>query len=232
MTFPPIDFPVYGVDQRLWQGPRWLDSVEGELGAPAWAIWLHHGFTTVPDATRPWVRVGSHPRERHARLMTPQGGDPVREVAFAALFSLANLTLPAPQDRPQADGYLRRLVEYVEARADRYADWPVATWRIHDTAVGAHVHHWAGAWAGFTTELADIAVAALGHRVPVGAVELTEVVDSTAYHFDSREPIPFPGACEESRTAALGENPCSEATDVRWPLTADHWSPLPPGAEG
>ena len=65
--------------------------------------------------------------------MTPKEGDAAREVAFAALFSLVNLTFPATDGRPQGDDYLRQLVAYVEAQADRYADWPAASWRVDDT---------------------------------------------------------------------------------------------------
>ncbi len=227
-TFPAVDFPLYGVDEGSWQGPRWLDFIEGQAGAPTWALWLQHGFTPAPDPTRPWARVGNLPRERHTRLMTPNGGDPAREVAFAALFTLVNLTLPAAEDRPGAEDYLQQLVAYAEAQADCYADWPTATWRIDGIAVSAHVHHWAGAWAGFTTELDDVDVVALGFRVPVEDLVLTELVDTTAYHFDSRQPIPFPDACEEAMTAALGARRLSEATDVRWPATPDHRRPVHP----
>ena len=73
--FPAVDFLLYGVDERSWQGPRWLDFLEGQAAAPTWALWLQHGFTPAPDPTRPWLRVGNLPRARHARLMTPDGGD-------------------------------------------------------------------------------------------------------------------------------------------------------------
>lgn len=230
-TFPAVDFPLYGVDETSWQGPRWLDIVEGQPGAPTWALWLQHGFSPAPEPARPWVRVGSLPRERHARLMTPQGGDPAREVAFAALFSLVNLTLPPSEDRPQADDYLRQLVAYVEAQADRYADWPTAVWRVDDISVSAHVCHWAGAWAGFTTELGDVDVAVLGYRMPADDLVLSEVVDTSAYHFDSRQPIPFPAACEEAITTALGTRRHPEEADTPWPVSPDHWRPLRPRDE-
>ena len=227
-TFPAVDFPLYGVDETSWQGPRWLNFLEGQAGTPAWALWLHHGFTPAPDATRPWVRVGNLPRERHARLMTPTGGDPAREVAFAALFSLANLTLPASNDRPEVEDYLQQLVAYVEAQADRYAEWPAVTWRIDEIAVSAHVRGWAGAWAGFTTELGEVDVVTLGYRVPVEDLVLTELVDTSAYHFDAERPILFPEACNEARTAALGARRLSEAAEVWWPLTPDHRRPVHP----
>lgn len=227
-NFPAVDFPLYGVDETSWQGPRWLDFLEGQAGAPTWALWLQHGFTPAPDPTRPWVRVGTLPRERHARLMTPTGGDPARELAFAALFSLANLTLPAPDDRPGAEGYLQQLVAYVEAQADRYADWSSVTWRTDEMTVSAHVRGWAGAWAGFTTELGEVDVVALGYRVPVEDLVLTQLVDTRAYHFDSRQPIPFPEACEGARTAALGARRLSEAADGWWPAIPDHRRPVHP----
>ena len=227
-TFPAVDFPLYGVDETSWQGPRWLEFLEGQAGAPTWALWLQHGFTPAPGPTRPWARVGNLPRERHTRLMTPNGGDPVREVAFAALFSLANLTLPAPEDRPGAENYLQQLVAYVGVEADRYAEWPAVTWRIDEMTVGAHVRQWAGAWAGFTTELGEVDVVALGHRVPVAELVLTQLVDTSAYHFDSRQPIPFPDACEEARTTALGAHRLSDAADMWWPVTPDHRRPVHP----
>ncbi len=115
---------------------------------------------------------------------------------------------------------------YVEAQADRYADWPTATWRMDEIAVSGHVHHWAGAWAGFTTELDDVDVVALGYRVPVDDLGLTDIVDTSAYHFESRRPIPFPEACDEARTAALGARRLSDAADVWWPVTPDHRRPV------
>ncbi len=153
MTFPPVDFPLYGLAADL-QLPGRLWNVEGKLGAPTWALWWWFGRVAEPTHGEAWVQVGCLPRERHAEVMTPRGGDPVREVAFAAAFALTNATLPSETERP--DGYLDEVVDFAGRLADGYERWTSVTWRVDGRAVPARLVRWAGAWAGFTTAAAVV----------------------------------------------------------------------------
>lgn len=58
MTFPPVDFPLYGLpaDPQL---PGRLWHVEGELGAPAWGLWGWFGRVAEPTHGEAWCRWGA-----------------------------------------------------------------------------------------------------------------------------------------------------------------------------
>jgi len=117
LTFPPVDFPLYGLPQD-WELPRRLEHVEGEVGALPVGVWLWHGRSRGPTVRVPWMRVGSLPRERHTELMTSPGGDTVREVAFAATFALINATRPKQSEQPPEYG--TNAVDF----AAHQAGWP------------------------------------------------------------------------------------------------------------
>lgn len=231
ISIPAVDFPLYGLD-AWWQGPRWLAGMDAAAEEPAWGGWLGHGITDGWESTAPWALVGSLPRRRYAEVMAPSsGGDNAREVAFEALFKLVNLTLPAPDERSPAHGYLRRLVDFVESQAADYRGWPVVTWRLSGWTVTAHLFEWAGAWAAFTTEVPDVEVAVLGSGIAADSLRLVRVLDSQAYHFDASRPVSVPETLHNSRAAAFaGEGGAPGSADdhpeAYWPRHPDHERPL------
>lgn len=172
---PPVDFPLYGLDH--WDGPRWLDSFDGELGTPTWGVRLGH-----QRGTDTYVGVATHPRERFDRLCAA-GRDPLAEVAFHGNVWLVDLTLPSLQP-PRPDGFLRVLVEHAEAQAARYAEWPSVRWSVGD----ASVWRWAGGWAGFAVlDGAYLSVAGFG--VEPDGLTFSVVPDGAPYGFDLAAPL-------------------------------------------
>ena len=216
-SFPPIDYPVYGLGDS-WDGPRWLDHLQGMVGKPSWGVCLGHGQRVEATPTEPWALVISLASARHALTM---GGDATREVAFAATFALVNLTLPAPRDR--AEGFVPALIERAEREADRYAEWPACAWSVDGGAVSARTWHWAGAWAGFTTDLDDTDLIVVGHGMEPGDLALSLVPTGAAYHMDWGQPVAYPEDIEASQRAALAAFP--DPPEAWWPVHADHANP-------
>ncbi len=231
ISIPAVDFALYGLD-AWWQGPRWLAGIDATAEEPAWGAWLGHGITDEWESTAPWALVGSLPRRRYAEVVAPSsGGDNARDIAFEALFKLVNLTLPAPEDRPPAQGYLRRLVDFVESQAADHRGWPVVTWRLGGRTVTAHLFEWAGAWAAFTTEVPDVELAVLGSGIAADSLRLARVLDSQADHFDASRPVAIPETLHNSRAAAFpmdGGAPGSadDHREAYWPRHPDHERPL------
>jgi hypothetical protein len=220
-SFPAVDFPLYGL-QADWDLPRWLDHVDGRAGEPPVGIWLWHGRQRAPSPWGPWLRVASLPRERHARSMTPAGGDPVREVAFAATFALINATVPAPAERPT--DYPQRALNLAQRQADRYSQWKGVTWVVNDERVPALTLDWAGAWTGFTTAVPEVDIVAVGCGIQPTALILTEYADTALYHFDWRLPLEFPDVVEAGRVQALFQVDVAVPGNDSgyWPRHPDH----------
>lgn len=219
LTFPPVDFPLYGLGADLRLPGRRLWNVEGEQGAPTWGLWLWHGRAPQPTHGEPWVIVGCLPRERHATVMTPQGGDPVREVAFAATFALINATMPSEREQP--DRYLETVLDFADRQADAYERWANVTWRCDGREVPARLFGWAGAWAGFTTAAAGVDLVAVGHTVDGRDVSLVELADTSAFHFDHRSTIHVAEDTDRGWQANLLEGGDHDPPEG-WPLHPDH----------
>lgn len=217
-TFPPVDFPLDGVpaDREL---TRRLDHVEGEVGSRPCGVWLWHGNPRGSTFGVPWLRVGSLPRQRHAHLMTPQGGDPVREVAFAAMSALINATTPKESDQP--DGYQVKVVDFASRQADTYAQWSDVIWRVDGHEVPARLFDWAGAWTGFTTAAGEVDLVAVGHRLDGRGLSLVKLTDTPADHFDHQSPIVLPDDAERG-VKANGIAESGDTVKYDWPLQLDH----------
>ncbi|MCR3720826.1 MULTISPECIES: hypothetical protein [Prauserella salsuginis group] len=198
----PVDFPVYGLHPSI-PGPRWVDFFEGgnvspvepdagseavsglgETGRAPWALWLGQ---RLADTER-GLRVGSMPRLRYERAMCPGGGDPLAEVAFGAAFGLVNLTLP-DSSVPRPDGLIESLLAHAEQHARRYEKWKRVTWRVDGMSVRARIWEFAGGWTGFTGDLDDSYVAAIGIGVAADELSLGRVTDPKAYGVDFSVPI-------------------------------------------
>ncbi|GAA1199916.1 hypothetical protein GCM10009675_14850 [Prauserella alba] len=198
----PVDFPVYGLHPSI-PGPRWVDFFEGgnigpvepdagseavselgEAGRAPWALWLGQRLSD----TERGLRIGSMPRLRYERAMCPGGGDPLAEVAFGAAFGLVNLTLP-DSSVPRPDGLIESLLSHAEQHARRYEKWKRVTWRVDGMSVRARIWEFAGGWTGFTGDLDDSYVAAIGIGVAADGLSLARVSDPKAYGVDFSAPI-------------------------------------------
>jgi hypothetical protein len=217
-VFPPPDFPVYGFDES-WAGPRWLEFLQGQPGRPLREIWLAHGWSPSPEASRPWARVGTFPAERYVRLMSGRYGDAARTVATAAVFDLMNRTSPVLPEQ-QRRRYWEAAMQ-VEAQAEDYVRWPTANWRVDGRSVQARIAWWAGAWTGFTMDVSGVAIVVVAHGIAPGAVQLARVDDARPYGFDLDQPLAYPEALHKAAAAALGVISL-DAPAAGWPMHADH----------
>jgi hypothetical protein len=185
---PPVDFPLYGLD--AWDGPRWLETFDGELGTPTWAVRLGH-----QRGTDTYVGVATLPRERYDRLC----GADRSEVALFGTFWLINLTLPDP-GLPRPDGFLRDLVSLSEVAGTRHADWPQVRWSVGE----ASVWRFAGGWTGFAV-LDDVYVVVAAFGLEPNGLRFAVVPDGAPYGFDLAAPLrttDLPAARERTGPAA------------------------------
>jgi hypothetical protein len=183
---PPFDLPIYGLDDT-WDGPRWLEFLDGQAGHPLRGVWLGHGRDVAPVPGRDWAFVGSFPLERAG---LSQGETFERGLAF----DTARILLDATKDVPR-----------MKMEADRWESWPTVSWRVDGQEVVARLLAEAGpAWSAFTTDLPHAGVVIRGSGLGPDGVSLVRVDDSSRYHFDAELPLEYPTVMEASRAAALG----------------------------
>lgn len=217
-AFPAIDFPVYGLTP-LWEGPRWLSHVHGELGHSARAVCLAHGRTPTATPQEQWVEVISTSVDCDIDAADDKG--PSRGAAYAAAFALVNLT--QPDDDLVAADFWDAALAHIEHVADRWESWQQVTWQVDGHDRTARVWRWAGAWAGFTGALGETRVSVIASGVDADGIAMSRVTDSEAYGFDLTRQVRYPEDLEASRLAALG--PVDDETlSYGWPVHADHLS--------
>ena len=216
VDYPPLDFPVYGLACG-WDGPRWLDFFEGKSGEPSWAVWLMHAWNRQGPPT-PWVLIGTLPAERYARSMTSPGTDLERELAYKALFTLANRITPSlPEEH--AERYWHRAMAMADRAADDYQAWELTTWQVDGVSVAARTRTWAGVPVGLTTSVPEVALVVLDARPAHARLELAPVGDGNAYHFRAGQPLNYPVDLEAAVRVALGTS--SDSEPEIWPLHED-----------
>lgn len=192
-----------------------MEFVEGRAGSPVWATWLAHALRGRPEA---WCLVGTLPSDQIRAALNVADGETIdREVAFTAARWLLGLTDPGNSlDEAARRRYLRNSVPFLDEQADAWRTWSPATWSVDNQQVQARVLRWAGAWAGFTNDLADSAVVVIAHGFSATHLNLVQA-DPSEYHFAVESPIAYPGTLESSRSAADGHLP----TAGNWPLHPD-----------
>jgi len=197
-------------------GARWLEFIEGQAGNPVWAAWLAHAPRRGPDQ---WCLVGTLPTSRiRAALAITDPTLVSREVAFTAARWLLGVTDPGTSlDEAARQRCRRNSVPFMDEQANAWTTWSPATWSVDNRQMQARVLRWAGAWAGFITDLPDAGLIAIAQRLSADDLDLVRV-DPSAYHFAVESPINYPNTLESSRSAAGGTLP--PAGD--WPLHPDH----------
>lgn len=209
-----VTFPVYGLSN--WEGPQWLDFVEGEAEKPLWSLWLAHGKRKSPHMTSPWVRVGSLPAKDHVPRMMARSETPAHMLAFSGLVVLVNLIMPDLTDE-QTRAYLPQVSSFLREQSAAVMSWPHTLWKIDGRDVIVQVFSWSGAWIGFTTDPENAAIIVIGAGVPYDGIGLKALSSGSDYHFDLER---APGLTESSVSAALGP----DFTWGQWPLHADQQS--------
>lgn len=182
--FPPIDFPLYGLDSS-WSGPRWLDFFQGRVGAPVWMVSLGHGPQVERVAGRTWAMVASYSRQRFD--LFPHG-----TLEEALGFEAARLLLDRTRD-----------VDRMQAEAGRWASWPTAAWAVDGRRATAHLIRYDDAWAAFTTGPSDVGLVVHASGLLPDGLALARTADPAAYHFDPGSPLYYPTAIETSQAAAF-----------------------------
>jgi hypothetical protein len=213
-TSPPVSFAVYGVDPAL-PGARWLESYGDALGDPVRYVGLAR---LSADASQLTI-VETHSREMTDAAQEDDDEPGVQAVAFAAAFTLLNLTLP-DSSVPRPEGFHWALVDLAVERGQDYPDWTPVTWQVDGRPVTARAWEFAGGWAAFCDGLDDVylAVASSGGRSEPDGLALTRLrqSDTGAYHVDLSQPLP-PGIRQQSRDAARTD-------ELEWREPAD-WHP-------
>jgi hypothetical protein len=193
---PPADFPIYGLTEATWDGPRWLRFFEGTVGEVPEGIHLAHGRSEDLFAdSGPWVEVRSLPRRRFTQDVDSHN-DALSEVALYTWMSR---------------GFGSEVHdELARIEASSYQDWSSVGWTLDDVEVEALVvpdHADAhGARAAFTaTPEVYVVVAARGIRP--ADIRLTRVLDGSNYGMPFGASLDFPDSIKRSITKALGSVP-------------------------
>ena len=192
---PPADFPLYGLTDDAWDGPRWLRFYEGGLGEVPTGIHLAHGRSEdLFRDTGPWAEVRSLPRTRFAQGVTEGDSDSLREVALYAWMSRGFGSAEVDDERAQTE-------------SSGYRHWATAAWTLDGEAVEAMVvpdHPDAhGAWAAFTAT-PEVYVVLTAREMRPADVGLSRVLDGEAYGMALDATLDFPGSIERSTRRAFG----------------------------
>jgi hypothetical protein len=222
--FPPVRFPVYGLDSPF-TGPRWLELFgDPPDGSPTWVTLDHQSVDG-----RSLIRVTTHVRRATGNPRSycvptdaqaaEQGRSPLENVACQGTVGLIDMTLPVLSlTRPP--GFLRALVDHALAAASAYSEWPVVGWRVDGVPVQVRVWRFAGGWTAFTDAAAGVYLSVVGVGPGTGPEDLSFAAlrDGSAYHFDLYGPLSL-----EMREASAEAAGVSLVSDPSW--RREDWHP-------
>jgi hypothetical protein len=204
--WPPLDFPLYGLDDR-WSGPRWLEHLEGAMRQPAVGVWLAHSDRRTPVRGHPWVLVGSF------RPTSDEHGL-ISEMAWTGLRLLMNVLSPDVEERDR-DRFWRNSMIYLKRRAARHESWTAAHWTVDGHGLTARFARFAGGWTGHGIDTAGVGVAVVATSISPHRLTLTRVRSGRSYKFALEHPVTHPDTLERSAEQALGSH-AWERTSRRW----------------
>jgi hypothetical protein len=190
----PADFPIYGLTEATWDGPRWLRFYEGAVGEVPVGMHLAHGRSEDLFAdSGPWAEVRSLPRTRFAHEVDGHS-EAVREVALYTWMSRGFGSTGAHDERAQIE-------------ASSYQDWSTVAWTLQGEKVEALVvpdHPDAhGGWAAFIAT-PEVYVVVTARGICPAEIRLRRVLDGSTYGMPLGAMLDFPGSIERSITKALG----------------------------
>jgi hypothetical protein len=218
MTFPAVDFPVYGLSASSWTGPRWLTFVQGSIGEPLYEVHLAHGSSRDLAETTKWVYLVTVPWPRFARLKHGQANSDRATLAWHAMFRLFDFTTP---DHPRVRELQRKLMWLADERADEVESWPQVTLTVDGEHLACSISRWAGSWAAIVSDLNGAAIMLAASGVEPETLSLVKLTDGLEYHFKLSDPVDYPRTLVESTNAALGPD-TDNGKRPTGPLHADH----------
>lgn len=191
---PPADFPLYGLADAVWDGPRWLRFYEGAAGEVPIGIHLAHGRSVdLFQDSGPWAEVRSLPRARFAHGLVDDPSESLREIALYTWMSRG-----FGSDVHE---------ELAQTEVSGYQEWSTARWSLDGEMVEALVvpdHPDAQvAWAAFTAT-PDVYVVVAAREIRPADIRLTRVLDGSRYGMPLGAMLDFPGSIERSIAMALG----------------------------
>lgn len=186
---PPADFPLYGLTDDAWDGPRWLRFYEGGLGEVPIAVHLAHGRREdLFQDSGPWAEVRSVPLRRFAQGVADHHPDSLREVALYAWMSRGFGSAEVHDERARSE-------------SSDYRHWATAAWTLDGEAVGAIVvpdHPDApGVWAAFTAT-PEVYIVVTAREIQPADIKLSRVLDGESYGMNLEAMLDFPGSIERS----------------------------------
>jgi hypothetical protein len=156
---------------RDWVGPRWVETVDGEFGLPAWGVNIGH----ASDDGDVVLFVATIRKPQFLSFMGRRpGGDALEMVGDTGLFGLLNRTLPKFVG-DERDRYIRAVPQFTVDMAKQVRDWPAVRWALEGEAVQLRVFTFAGAWVAVE---ADLPLVVLGDGVPSERIDLARDLDS------------------------------------------------------
>jgi hypothetical protein len=162
MDMSAIDFVPWGVAAD-WPTRRWIEPVRDRDGSVR-GIRLGHASASA------MVLSCTYPRLRFDGDDGATSRDLVRDVAYETTYTQINLVLHqirTPGGRPE--GLVGSLVRYASQQADRYREWPTATWG-REAARTTALASWQ---SGFSVDYPDVYVIVHACGVDIDTLELS-----------------------------------------------------------
>lgn len=169
-------FPILVVD--AWDGRRWIETVNGEFGKPAWGVQIGH---TTTDGG-PVVLVSTIRKDEFFEYESSTEPDPLVVVAYVGLFNLLNATFPGFSGEMR-ERYSRALPKFANREAKRAPEWPTVPWTVDGVPIRPHLFFFCGAWVAVADELPLIT---LGDGQSADEIHLVHDTDSRLQNRPSR----------------------------------------------
>ena len=182
----------------MWQGPRWLDFLEGQAGEPVVGAWLGHGDDDRQRHSGSWAFIGTFSRQHvTSGWLGPDETFEHHLVRRAAMIGV--------KDRPSLDRVL--------SAPDEWETWDAADLSLGEQTLSARTLEHAGVRVALSFDLPELGL--IVHSRGFGSVDLSlaEVSDHRRYHFDPTEQLAYPTVLIDSVEAARGFPADTEARE-------------------
>lgn len=169
-----LDFVPYGLPPGR-SGKRWIEMVEGSPSGPVWGCWLGHF-----DGKHDLLLIGTFPVALFNEMMSDPAEDPLREVAYQAVFVLVNNLMASGEK-------LSSPIELIESVARSPAQWKPTTWNIEAEPTRARTWTYDRLWwCGYCVTDVGMYVIMVGQGGDVEAAhKIVAVAETSAYGADS-----------------------------------------------
>jgi hypothetical protein len=184
---PSLDFSLYGLAQ--WDGSKWAQFFEGEIGRPVCSVWLAHADDNQ------LILVKTAPRERWDRNMAWGEADTAvpadvgeANFAFSLLTPLLDMACPLAFTGPQLPNedrrrYRRGIVPFAEKESGGWDSWEIVRWTLGERVLAARVFRFAHGWTGFSADEPDYYLGVTAFNQANTTIDLA-LVTGDSYNFD------------------------------------------------